>query len=336
MVNKRDSWYNRAMNTRPTSDNSASQRRNFADYINAGFGVFLRRPWLIIVLISWDAWLWLDARWSLQTWIQAIRRGVEQAQTRWTRLFAFDQTMLDQMDARTSTTLFHHVPTLFSARVPATLNRSVWETNNGWLTLGLVGAINIGALLMSTLVLQTIGDTIAQRRWSWQRFGRNIWALFRLDLVIFIGCAMFALPALACAALFASVSSFVSQVIITSVLFMLLVVWLYTGLSASAICVGNVSPLIAIYQSYNVVRQHFRTASVLILATIVITQGMTVLIRPIASSLGSMIAASALVAIATCTSAASKAMFYHEKVTTLAQQYPAVGNRKQEVVRFRD
>jgi len=85
---------------------------------------------------------------------------------------------------------------------------------------------------------------------------------------------------------------------------------------------------VALYQSYNLVRQQPREAFPLILASGVLIHGTAFLLRPLANDLISIIAASALFGLLSCSLQAAKLAFYSERVGSLAHRFPVALTQK--------
>jgi hypothetical protein len=98
--------------------------------------------------------------------------------------------------------------------------------------------------------------------------------------------------------------------------------WLFVSFSIEAVALGETRPLVALYQSYNLVRANPARAAALALAAWVLTRGFATLLQPLAANPAGMLAASSLYAILSCSVAAARLIFFQRGLAQLSRIYP--------------
>lgn len=326
-------WYNKAMNIRPTRPGETKHVPSLADFLTAGFGAFLRRPLVALIPLLLDVWLRYGARIAPEPFMGWVGGQLERGAT---ALGGSDLTPLRELassaaqaDVRLSAVVTQQFANLLRSSAIAPSGGVSWIPADGWTLLGLVLALNIGGLVASSALLVPLGETVAGRQgWGLRRILPTAWKLAQLLLLIGgLGLAL-ALPLLACIVFVFNFSPLAGQIATITVVLALLVLWLMASFSIEAIAVNNVSPLVALYQSYNLVRAHSQTALLLVLAALIVGQGFALLLRPLVVTDWGALAASGIYAVLSSTLAAARMIFYRERVVTLAHATPVALTHK--------
>ena len=327
-------WYNKAMKNRFTRPGVASHGPSLADLLAAGFGAFLRRPFVALIPIALDMWLRYGLRIApepLAGWaggwlkrgatafgvgadvssIQALTSGAAQA------------------DVRQGLVLTQQFSSLLRGSPPANPGGVHWLPADGWTLLLVVLALNLGGLAATSAFLVPLGEAVAGRPgWGWRRVLPTAWKLARLLLLVAGLGLVLGLPLLVCIGFVANLSPLGSQIGLVGLMLALMVFWLLASFGIEAIVVNNVSPLVALYQSYNLVRTNSQAALLLVLASLIIGQGFALLLRPLVATGWGTIAASAIYAVLSGTLAAARMIFYRERVAHLAHSTPVALTHK--------
>jgi len=321
------------MNNRPTRTGEPNHGPSLADFLTAGFGAFLRRPFVALIPFVLDLWLRYGVRIAPEPFVGWAGGWLERAAT---ALGSSDLTPVRELtssaaqaDLRLSAVVTQQFANLLRSS-PVTPGSAVsWVPADGWTLLALVLALNIGGLLATSALIVPLGEAVAGRPgWGWRRIIPTAWKVAQLLLLIGgLGLAL-ALPLLACIVFVFNFSPLAGQIATITVVLALMVLWLLASFGIEAIAVNNVSPLLALYQSYNLVRTNSQTALVLVLASLIIGQGFALLLRPLLATEWGSLAASGSYAVLSSMLAAARMIFYRERVGKLAQITPVALTHK--------
>jgi len=322
-------WYNRAMNRRLQPQAQEPQRRNLPERLSQGFRVVRRAPWVILMPILLDLWLTLLPALAPNRWLASMGSVINRfSQAQGQQLWSQANELLQTIDLRSSAVGTYLVPSLFSGDGTPSIYAGAPWLFNGWLTLLLVLGLNIAGLGLSALVLFWLGQQLATTKPALSALPKQLWALTKMCLIIVGLGLLFGIPAFVAASFLLSASAFGAQLVLAAFGVLLIALWLYASLAPAAIIIGQQSALVALYQSYNLVRQQPREAFPLILASGVLIHGTAFLLRPLANDLISIIAASALFGLLSCSLQAAKLAFYSERVGSLAHRFPVALTQK--------
>ena len=320
-------WYNNGMNIRPTRTNNATNSFSLVDCLVAGFGVFLRRPFVLLVPLLVDLWLVYGARIAPKPLVMALRSGISQRfiTSNGGDVATFNRALatLENSDLRTWGVITQPIASLFDGANSLNQAGVVWLPADVWTAVGVVLTLNLGALLLSTLVLLPLAQATAGRTGTgWRRSGQTLWTLVRTLLLVAGVGVLLGLPTLFGVVTLLAISPLASQLAATAMILALLTLWLFASFSIEAIALGETRPVVALYQSYNLVRTNIRAAFVLILTLLVLSQGFAILLRPLATSFWGIFAASALYAVLSCSIAGARLGFFYHRVALLARSKP--------------
>lgn len=320
------------MKNRPIGTGGPAYVPSLADLLAAGFGAFLRRPLVLIVPLLLDVWLWFGPRITPQPFVGWAGRWLGHNAS---MLGLTDQPALQ--DAVNSTALVDMrrsvVTQLFASLLRGTSSSAgsnlVWNPADGWTLLGVILALQIGGLVASSAMLVPLGEQVAGRPgWGLRRIIASAGQLAQLLLLIAGMGVLFAVPMLIGMAILLNVSPQASQIAAFIIVLALLVSWFLASFSIEAMLVGQVRPLVALYQSYNLVRANLVTAMLLVVGSFILSQGFAALLRPLLASGWGLIGASGLYAALSSVLAATRMIFYRERVTRLARTTPVALTHK--------
>jgi hypothetical protein len=319
------------MNNRPTRTGGTNHVPSLADFLTAGFGAFLRRPFVVLIPILLDMWLRYGIRIAPEPFVgwagSWLERGVA-AGGDLSAAQAFTSGAA-QADVRLSAVVTQQFTNLLRSSPAASSGGVHWIPADGWTLLLVVLALNIGALVATSAMLVPLGEAVAGRAgWGWRRMLPTAWKLAQLLLLIGGLGLVLALPLLICIGFMVNFSPLASQIAIIVVVLALMVFWLLASFGVEAIVVTNVSPLVALYQSYNLVRTNSQTALLLVLVSLIVGQGFALLLRPLVATEWGTLAASGIYAVLGSTLAAARMVFYRERVAQLAHTTPVALTHK--------
>ncbi|MFD3166434.1 hypothetical protein [Herpetosiphon sp. NSE202] len=317
------------MNRRLQPQAQEPQRRNLPERLSQGFRIVRRAPWVILIPILLDLWLTLMPALAPNRWLASISSVVNRfSRAQGQQLWAQANELLQTVDLRSSAVGTYLVPSLFSGAGSPSLHSGAPWLFDGWLTLLLVLGLNVLGLGFSTIVLFWLGRNLDQAQPAWSALPKQLWNLAKLSMIIVGLGLLFGIPAVVAASFLLSASAFGAQLVLAAFGMVLIALWVYASLAPAAIMLGQQSALIALYQSYNLVRQQPREALPLILASGVLIHGTAFLLRPLATNMISILAASALFGLLSCSLQAAKLVFYNERVGSLAHRFPVALTQK--------
>lgn len=316
------------------------QNATLIDSISEGYAAINRRPWIILLPILLNVYLWFGPQLSLGPLITGAVGALRQMQP---AVVADEETqrIYDQLlamsglDLRAELAVLNYVPTLQRYVVGAAGNgaatpvapqvlQPIDPQRSGTIELRSIGAavlaflaINSVALTLSALFLGQAGAAV-RRDWSPRmglqrapRIGASI--LAALGVVLAVGLTL-ALPLLFFTFLLLQLSQLLGGLLLFLLYWAGVWVSIYIGFTREAIVVSGLGPLRAIYASFNVVRRNFWGTLGFLIVTWVVHLGSGVIWQALASSLaGALIAIVGSAYIGTGLVAARMA-FYHERL----------------------
>jgi hypothetical protein len=290
------------------------QNATLIDSISEGYAAINRRPWLLLVPILLNIYLWFGAPLSLGPLIDnfvALMRGLQPANAAGSDL----QPMYDQLlsrggtDLRQQLAVLNFIPTLqlrvvgsFGDGIPTAAEilqpidgaSAIQISTLGGALLAFV-LINVLALALSSVFLAQLGAAVQRelpaaaagpRRVL--RIGLSI--LGSLGVIAGVALAL-GLPILFFAALLLLVNQTLGLLAIELLFAVGFWISIYIGFYAEATVVGGAGPLRAIYTSFNVVRRNFWGTLGFLVLSFIITLGSGVIwTRLIGSTAGLIVA----------------------------------------------
>jgi hypothetical protein len=310
------------------------------DTLSAGYGVINRRPWIVLIPVLLDLFLWFGPQVSVSPLVgQALSRpGIQQSlgagsdqafeQTRQTILAAADEFNVLALLAPGWVSVPSIMPALGDGRGPLTFVDS-WGTA---LLLGagaVLGGVFLGCIYRSIIAQQVRDGVVSPARVPAQAL--RAWVrLFGLLLVLCLAGLALSIPIVALmtgALLIAREqgTSFVAALAVTAALW----AQLYLFFAPDAVFVSEVGPLRAIRHSFAVVRANFWAAIRIGVLIIVILLGMGQIWLALASRapwgpalgiVGNAYIASGLVA--------ASMLFYRERLEALGERRSVAAARE--------
>jgi hypothetical protein len=313
------------------------------DTLTAGFDLVRKKPWLIVVPLVVDLGLWLMPRLSIAGLVREMLTllgtsaagspGVPPNLVEFSQLWQQLAESLDvgQLLAGASVPpAYLGVPSLPPDGVRSLfgLTRSVIEIRGPFTLLVLAAGLFLAGLLVSTLYLGMLGQSVRDGRVDWASLLRRLpcnwlrlvsaWVLVQVALLI-IG-----FPLILTLALAAAVLGPLSLLVVSALMFWVVI---YVAFVPYGIFLHEDGLLPAVARSVNVVRANFKSTLGLIVLVFVIWFGLTlVFVRLTGTTIGALVAMAANAFVGTGLTAAMF-IFYRERVR--AWQAAVTGQRSQ-------
>lgn len=291
------------------------QNATLIDSISEGYATINRRPWLLLVPILLNLYLWFGAPLSLAPLISDVVRMLRSAQP--PAAGSDMQMMYDQLLARGGTDLreqlawLNAIPTL-RLRVIGSLGQDgapglptapqiLQPIAAGAIEISTFGgallaflAINALALVISSIFLAQVGAAV-QREWpgaaGLRRALRIGLALLGSVAIIFGVALALGLPMLFFASLLLLFNQTLGLLAFQLVFAIAIWIGIYIGFYREAIVLNGMGPLRAIHASFNVVRRNFwGTLGFLVLWWVIILGSDVIWTRLISSTFGLIVA----------------------------------------------
>jgi hypothetical protein len=257
------------------------QNATLVDSISEGYTAINRRPWLVLVPLVLNLYLWYGAQVSLAPLISSITNGLRNLNPALSNQDDM-QRVYDQflaaggVDLRQQLAVLNYIPTLRmyvvgsseGAGLPA-IPEVPWLINTqrtDTIQIASVGGallafliINVVALVLSAIFLGQVGAAV-RRDWSpllaLRRASKiGVSLLGAVGIITGVSLAL-GLPVL----FFITLLLYINQTlgIIALILAYWVAVWvsIYIGFTAEAVVISGLGPLRAIYTSFNVVRRN--------------------------------------------------------------------------------
>ena len=286
----------------------------------------LRRFPVVLVLILFDLWLLWGPIIQSQS-IVNLTQYILDSTHEWNGFNP--QTTQDAVvfvqnaDARRFGLVGAYMPTLSLTADVAPQTSATWSLDSGWLLGAVIMGMHILVLLVSVLVAQPLAESIAGRAgWGWQRLGRSMWNLFRVMLIIGLLLLTLSVPLLLSMLVLIASSPLAFQLGILFLVVWFIVVWIMCSFSIEATLVGGVSPLVALYQSYHLVRTQLRGIILLDVAQWTLILGFGFILQPLFDSTSGTLGAVVVYAVLSSSLVAARMVFYRDRVALLKHTVP--------------
>ncbi len=313
------------------------------DTLTAGFDLVRRKPWLIVVPVLLDLGLWLMPRLSVSALVRDMLgflgtsvAGAPGVPPNLLEVGQFWQMMGESLDigvllaGASVPPAYLGVPSLPPDGVRSLfgLTRAVIEIRGPFTLLALVAGLFLAGLLVSTVYLGMLAQSVRDGRVDWMALVRGLprnwlrlvsaWVFVQVALLI-IG-----LPLIMTLALAAVVLGPLSLLIVAALMFWVVI---YVAFVPYGIFLHEDGLLQAVARSVSVVRANFRSTLGLIILVSVIWFGLTlVFVRLTGTTIGALVAMAANAFVGTGLTAAVF-IFYRERVR--AWQAAVTGQRSQ-------
>jgi hypothetical protein len=316
------------------------QNATLIDSISEGYTAINRRPWLVLIPLVLNLYLWFGGQVSLAPLITSIAntlKSVNPAISEQGDMQAvYDQFLATGgVDLRQQLAVLNYIPTLrlyvvgggdAGAGLPAIpeVLRLVNTQRTDTIQIGTFGGallafliINTLALVLSAIFLGQVGAAV-RRDWSpalaLRRAAKiGVSLLGAVAIIVGVGLAL-GLPIL----FFATLLLYLNQTL--GILALIVVYWvgiwisIYIGFTAEAIVISGLGPLRAIYTSFNVVRRNVWGTLGFLALTLVIQLGSGVLWHSLVNTLIGAIVAMVASAYIGSGLLAARMAFYRERL----------------------
>jgi hypothetical protein len=300
------------------------QNATLIDSISEGYAAINRRPWLLLVPLLLNVYLWFGAQLSfgpLFNNIHSVLKSIQPSLVDQTEMqVLYDQLLANgSVDLRSQLTFLNYVPTLREyvigsvageatvASVPAIVEppRLIDARRADTIEIATVGGalltfltLNALALALSAVFLAQVGAAVRHPQGSRWLPGGGLGAALRVGLAILgaVGIILGVMLALGLPFLFfAYLLLLLSPTIGLLALNLLFVVafWIniYIGFYREAIVIHDQGPLRAIYTSFNVVRRNFWGTLGFLALSLIISLGSGVIWHGLVGSTAGLIVA---------------------------------------------
>jgi len=298
---------------RPTQKQAEpAARPRIVDLIAEGLSLAMVRPWLLLVPILIDVFIWIGVRIEPHALMSSLINLVEDASVEDSGDIV--ASLQDMGTANLSQLVALFVPSMLTgvARgdVYQIVDERVWSPDSTGIVLLVAFGLILAGTLLSMVYTVPIANAILGRKQSPGVLLRSIaraWWRLILFLALVIGALMALLIPIAIAsAIFGALLPLFSSLLVLGALAGLF----YFYFVFDAIVVANVGPLTAIRYSVAVVSRNVRSAIGLILATLLLTTGLPAITERFLDELPGVVLAVLLQAfIATGATAASMFFF---------------------------
>lgn len=316
------------------------QNATLVDSISEGYAAINRRPWLVLVPLLLNLYLWFGAQVSMAPLITSITntlKGLNPAAASQEELqLVYDQFLATGgVDLRQQLAVLNYIPTLrlyvvggadAGAGVPAIpeVLQLINTQRTDTIQIASVGGallafliINVVALVLSAIFLGQVGAAV-RRDWSpvvgLRRATKIGLALLgALAIILGVGLAL-GLPLL----FFITLLLYLNQTL--GVLALILVYWIavwvsiYIGFTAEAIVISGLGPLRAIYTSFNVVRRNIWGTLGFLALTLIIRLGSGVIWHALVNNTAGALVAIVASAYIGSGLLAARMAFYRERL----------------------
>lgn len=327
------------------------QNATLVETLSDGYRAVNRRPWLLLIPIVFNLYLWFGTQLSFAPLIsdwQATLRVLQQAQgaplgtelsSEMQQQSAQQFSLLRDLDMRQPLAIFNYMPTtiyvlgslgltggglgvpLVQAQ-PLMLDsqRSVIEVQHLGGALLAFLLLNAGALLLSAAFLTAMAEAVRDERLApavWlQRLGRATRSLFGYAALLIGAAVLLGVPVVLLAGLLLALS----PVLGAFAALLLVIAWfwanIYLGFTLEAIVISGIGPLRALHASFNIVRRNFWSTLMFLLLLLVIAVGSGVIWQAIVASASTagLIVAIVGSAYICCGLVAARMVFYRERL----------------------
>jgi hypothetical protein len=316
------------------------QNATLVDSISEGYAAINRRPWLVLVPLLLNVYLWFGAQVSMAPLITSLTSTLKSlnpaAASQEEMQLVYDQFLATGgIDLRQQLAVLNYIPTLrlyvvggadSAAGVPAIpeVLQLINTQRSDTIQIASVGGallafviINVVALVLSAIFLGQVGAAV-RRDWSpavgLRRASKIGLALLgALAIILGVGLAL-GLPVL----FFITLLLYLNQTL--GVLALILVYWIavwvsiYIGFTAEAIVISGLGPLRAIYTSFNVVRRNIWGTLGFLALTLIIRLGSGVIWHALVNSTAGAIVAIVASAYIGSGLLAARMAFYRERL----------------------
>lgn len=297
------------------------------DTFGEAFALVVQRPYLALVPVLLDLYLWLGASLSVKPLADEAERWLRSVPN--VDAEAIDQVVRFGENFDLFSLLGVSIPTLvgqLGRGAVAAVGDRLWLTDLPWWVIPpLAAALVVTGLIVGTLYLTGVAYLVRAQPFSrrfWRDAGRNAVRMLGFVVITILGAMLLILPVV-----FTSVLLMVIGINAVPLLVLLAWsagMWLFFLLffAQYAIVVSDVGPLRAIYLSYNVVRRNIWGAAGFIVVYFVISNGVPVALNLLTSSpVGVVLAMGGNAFIATGVIAAAM-LFYRDRARALGQPGP--------------
>ena len=322
-------WYNCVVSKPSLARDGGQRATGVIDTLSAGYGVVNQQPWIILIPVLLDLFLWLGPQVSVSPivgrlvtdWappggvgeeqglaLEELRRSILNAADEFNVLSALSPSLVGVPS----------VAVLFGGRGAFQLVDS-WGVALAAVALASLAGLGLGTAYYTVLAQQVCDGVVTPWRWlraAWQAWRRVLGLVLLLaGLGLLLG-----LPTLAALAVAAAVSPELASFGVAALAVALVWAQFYLFFAPDAIFVSEIGPVLAVKRSVMLVRAYFWQSVLLVTLTWVILLGMSQVwlwlanndVGALVSILGNAYIASGLVA--------ASMIFYRERLGLLTRQ----------------
>lgn len=305
-------------------EHEAPKLPGIIDTLGVAYALLFRRPYLILLPIALDLYLWLGAALSARSLADAFARWMNQVPEADPQIVELTHNAIAGFDLFALVGI--SIPSLIADRgrdAVAHVGQSIWVTGIPWWAVLVLGAVLIvGGIAIGMVYLTMIGRLVRDHPILAAGFGREAMRNV-LRMLGFIGVAIGTVLLLTMpVALFGGLLLVVGINVLS--LFALLgwvaIMWAFFALffAQDAIVLSEAGPLRAMYLSYNVVRRNIGSTAGFIIVYLLITNGTPVALQVFTTSTWGVLFALITNAFVATGVLAAAMLFYRDRVRALS------------------
>ncbi|MCL4487219.1 MAG: hypothetical protein M1132_09130 [Chloroflexi bacterium] len=320
------------------------------DALSGGFERVVRRPWILLIPVALDLFLWLGPQLSAQPVFQQLASFVSAASVQGAPPEALQnvealksalQTAGEQFNVFSLLALFAiGMPTLMGLGTPPAdfLSRTaVYPIRDGLVLLGWVGLFGLVGLFLATVYLQILAGTVKSDAPKQQSFAPRLARSYLNILALIIFGIVGALALMVPFAIGATLVSFVNEglgsffIVVGS--FVLLWAALYLAFAIPAIFVGGASVFEAIANSISVFRYNFWSALALVFLIYLLQMGFSVIWDQFLNTTWGVLIDVIANAFLGTALVAAEMLFYDDRFTWLTQVRERIRQHQRPIIK---
>lgn len=316
------------MQSQPRADRVDDQKLpGIIDTFGEAFALVVQRPYLAVVPVLLDLYLWLGVSLSIRPLAEVVERWARSVPNADTR--ALDQIAGIGQSFDLFSLLSVTIPTLvgqLGRGAMAAVGERLWLADLPWWSIPpLAVVLGAAGLVVGTLYLTGVAYLVRGKSFDggfWRDSVRNAVRMLGFAIITLLGAILLILPVGFMSVILILIG--INAVPLLVLLAWSAAMWLFFLLffAQYAIVVSEVGPLRAIYLSYNVVRRNVWGAARFIVAYFVITNGVPVALTLLTDSpVGVVVAMAGNAFVATGVIAAAM-LFYRDRARALGQPGP--------------
>ncbi len=304
------------------------------DALSAGFALVIHRPWLLILPVALDLFLWLGPQARAKPVFDqviallnasAAQSGAPDAQSSFESLRTVLQMAGDQFNLFSYVALFGvGLPTLAGIDVPAGFTPptiiSVGDELSlfSWIVLSAMVGVFLGSIYLEGVARRVRQDTGGLQTFV-PRVLRSYATLLWLGILVIGGALLLALPFLAGAVLLSFVSPSLALMVIVAILLIYIWLLLYLAFAVPSIFVSGTGALQSVLNSITILRYNFWPAIGLIFLMALLQTGFSIIWQALVGQVWGVVLVFVLSAFLGTGLVAGGMLFYDDRFEWLTQ-----------------